>query len=344
MSARDGQGHHVSRVARWGLSVALVGYIVWFLTERPEELSRLRGLETLDVVAITVLHMVYFSIHAYRLRYVIKRCSRRSVPYWQWFRIFMLGGFLNKVIPQAGNIYRGIRLKEEHRVSYSDFTAAFVLFTWFDVWLNVGVAVIGVALLAPYLTLLGVPAIWVLPAVALAVLAAPFLVRAAIAAMSGRIRTAEGIGEKMDAVLAPCRDWRFSLIVVALGVVVFLPMCARIFVVFAALGHDLSVPTVVLFYALLKLSQVVSITPGNLGVQELALGWVAHETGIGMAEGILASALLRVLAYLLLVTFGLASGGWQLVRQGKEWLARKKDLDDQDGHAALARAAEESVD
>jgi hypothetical protein len=70
-----------------------------------------------------------------------------------------------------------------------------------------------------------------------------------------------------------------------------------------------------MFCSLYKLSTYVSITPGNLGLQELACGILGAQvqTG-GMAPGILASVMVRAVSYPVLAVLAISMGGIGLLR------------------------------
>jgi hypothetical protein len=68
------------------------------------------------------------------------------------------------------------------------------------------------------------------------------------------------------------------------------------------------------FYALFKLSFYINLTPGNLGVQEVVWGKLSELMGIGMAQGVLVSAFVRVVSTGVILVLGIALGGWDMLR------------------------------
>lgn len=69
----------------------------------------------------------------------------------------------------------------------------------------------------------------------------------------------------------------------------------------------------------------INLPPGNLGVRKVAFGLLADLTGIGMAEGMLVSALLRVVGYIALFAVALAMGGLGVLRQAERYRSEADD-------------------
>jgi hypothetical protein len=72
-----------------------------------------------------------------------------------------------------------------------------------------------------------------------------------------------------------------------------------------------------LFYSLLKISSAFIIIPGNVGIQEIAFGFLSKEMGTGMAEGILISTVMRVLGTSLIIIIAVIIGGKGLFSKEK---------------------------
>jgi len=69
---------------------------------------------------------------------------------------------------------------------------------------------------------------------------------------------------------------------------------------------------------LLQLATYVAVTPGNLGLQELAFGVLAVGLGSAAVDGVVVSALVRVTGVVAIVAFALPLGGVQALRAGRE--------------------------
>jgi len=314
------------RKIQWFLAVLAIAYIVYYFYHKRHDIDLVLNIRPWALFLIMAFHLVYFAIHSFRLQVVVEKFCGARLRYIHWFRLFMLGGFLNKLLPQAGNIYRAVQLKSYYQVSYTHFATAFVFFTWVDTFLNFSIVSIIIIGTGFSLELAGIQAVYVLPVLALLVMVLPFLLDKVLRNIRIEKDFISSLHKKFSVIVgnfvAAFNDPAFSGKIIVLGLIAFIPMCIRIYVTFLMLDVHLSLQTLVLFYALLKLSQLVNLTPGNLGIQELALGYVSEEAGVGMENGIIAALILRMLAYILLMFCGILFGGIGLIGQKEKYAAQ----------------------
>ncbi|MDJ0951019.1 MAG: lysylphosphatidylglycerol synthase transmembrane domain-containing protein [Alphaproteobacteria bacterium] len=311
----------LSTVISWSVLIGCAGFILHFFSSDRQSLALLAGISPAQIAVLVLLHVVYLGLHGYRYQVVLQKCSGRALAYLAWFRIYVIGRFLNLVVPQMGNVYRGLRLKSELRVSYTSYASGLLSVGWLGAWCNLvaGVAVVG--WLSPDLRVGGLSAFWGLLALTLAVGIGPILLHRVLALIhpSGglgalswlRAKIAEAVGGAVGAL----RDGRYVGAILLLSAAQFAIACAIFFACFEALGITVGAGELVLFYVLLQFSTYVNITPGNLGVQEIAFGLLADAIHIGMGEGMLVSALLRVTGYLALFALALPMGAVDVMRR-----------------------------
>jgi hypothetical protein len=65
------------------------------------------------------------------------------------------------------------------------------------------------------------------------------------------------------------------------------------------------------------ISFFIILTPGNIGIQEIAWGFLSEQMGIGMEIGILMSGFIRLVSMGVLAACGIAFGGVDLIRNRK---------------------------
>jgi putative Mn2+ efflux pump MntP len=83
-------------------------------------------------------------------------------------------------------------------------------------------------------------------------------------------------------------------------------------ILLAATGSVIDLATIGVFYALYRLTFHINITPGNLGIREIAYGLLCAGAHIGMSKGLLISAELRIFSAIILIVIGLAIAGNEL--------------------------------
>ena len=93
---------------------------------------------------------------------------------------------------------------------------------------------------------------------------------------------------------------------------------------FFAAGGGVGWGALMLLQVFNRLSYIVAVTPGNLGINELVYGGVAHATAASLEQGVSVALLMRVIGTLTIVLLGVALGGPQLLF-GKRALLDERD-------------------
>ena len=78
-----------------------------------------------------------------------------------------------------------------------------------------------------------------------------------------------------------------------LGLVSFTNLLAMFMILFWALGADVALHKMVVILIFYKLSRLIVITPGNLGVREWTIGGACALVGIEPGIGLISSLLIR---------------------------------------------------
>ncbi|MBN1757598.1 MAG: flippase-like domain-containing protein [Chitinispirillaceae bacterium] len=309
------------RIIQWGIAGSCFGYILLTLWQQRAYLQTIVRIDPLYLLMILLLLVCYYFLHAYRFRIILQKCSNRYLPYREWFRIFILGLFLNNFIPQMGNVYRSILLKRDHDLPITGYVSSYVSFAWMDLCINMILAGTVVSVTNPALRFSGMKvsvtvllfggafAVMVLPVVIF------FLGYWFDRKFHRRIRLYDKLSGIVKTTLYNLKDLKYVAAVVALGIIVFFEMSTIFLICFRSLGLHSTWSTMALFYALYKVSIYFNITPGNIGVRELAYGLLSEKLHFGMTEGLLVAAVFRVFVYIALFGFAIPMGGIDLLRR-----------------------------
>ena len=308
----------VRRWLPWAVVVAAVAATAWLAARRGEDLALLGAIDAGAVALLVALQAMYLVMQSGRFHVVLVQLADRPVGFWPWLRLFVVGRFLNLFVPQAGNVYRGVELKRRFDVRYTRFFAAFVNAPWVAMVLNFAFGAVLLGALQPSGSVSGVPLWLALGAAAVATAGAPFVFARLLPLVPQRVRWVAWLhgrlGEMLRVTLTSLRDARYVGRVVAWTAAAFVQAVVMLWVCFAALGVTVGLAEVVAFYVLLQLATYVAITPGNLGLQELAFAGLATGMGGGAVEGVLVSGLVRVSGVLALVAAALPLGGVEALR------------------------------
>lgn len=308
--------------ATWLFAAVLLGLSVRLLIRNPEPLRQLAALPPALGVALLPLALLNFVLVAFRMSLAVEQSSQARVPLATWFRIVVLGQFLNLLVPQSGNLYRGVTLKREHGISYTAYATGLFTFIWLDTVFGFALCLLLLLALEPGLRLSGLAVVPLLCAVIVSLIAAPFVA----ARVLGKMRSRAGLLAKVQtlasdllrAAASSLRTPRFMLRFLLASTLVMVDQSIILWLCFRAVGLAIDPETAVLFQVVVKLSNQVIVTPGNLGLTEMAfgvLGAAAH--GGSLSYGIAAALVFRVLFTSCVVVLGVMFGGVGLLRNTK---------------------------
>jgi uncharacterized membrane protein YbhN (UPF0104 family) len=235
-----------------------------------------------------------------------------------------------------GSVYRGVTLKRDYGVSYTDFISANVFFIWTDTLFNFLLAIILVVAVGAQLELFGMPVEYFLLLAFIAVLISPFVASAALAKMPQSSKLLKKLAQVNQQLLVGLKDPSYMLGTTALALISFALMGTVFKLLLVALEVDVSISTLAVFYALYRLTFHVNLTPGNIGVRELAYGLLCAEAHIGMSKGLLISTELRILSILVLLIIGTAVSGKEVASTWRTYRTT--------GRTALEGATEDTPD
>jgi uncharacterized membrane protein YbhN (UPF0104 family) len=303
------------RLIRLVVALVLLGLAVRLVASDPEPLRRLVRTPPWVIAGIAGLIALNQLLMSMRLSLAVEQCGGRGVSQATWFRLTSVGQFLNQFVPQLGNVYRAVVLKRDHGLSYLSYASALFAFVWLDTLMALVIALVVIAVLEPALALLGVPALLVLLLVIAAVAAGPTVLHALFRrfrpSSTSRFRT------RVVTLLATARDAlespRFLVRFFLVNVVTTAVHAGALFLGFLAVGSDIGVGGLVLFQVFIRLSHLVQVTPGNLGVNELAYGLLAHASSATVEQGVGVALLSRAVGTVTVNLLGVACGGGPLL-------------------------------
>ncbi|MBW2254521.1 MAG: flippase-like domain-containing protein [Deltaproteobacteria bacterium] len=306
------------RALSWVVLLASIGLITWFALAHREDFRLLLELRPMLVVVLVGLQVVFLAANALRYLIVLEKCSSRRLQYWYWFRISVVGMLLNTFFPQSGNVYRSVLLKQRYEVAYTRYITGYFSLAWMSLCFNLFLALVTLAAVEPHQRLGGLPALPLLLVMLLGCVMVPVALDRVHRPFVVRIRylawLRSKVGEVLRITVENLGDGVYMTKNVTLALALFLHNCVLFYLAFLAMGIEVDLADLVLFYVLLQLSVYVVVTPGNLGLQELVFGLVGASLGIGMAEGILVSALVRAAGYLALAILAVPLGGMGALR------------------------------
>lgn len=313
----------LKKILRLIIVAICAAYLVGFFIQKREALSIAFKLDYRLILAIIGLQLLYYLLQSYRFQIVVEKCSDRKLPFFPWLKLFVLGRFLNTIFSQTGNVYRSVRLKTDYGISYTKYIGAFASIAWLDTCMNLGIAVVVIAIANPGFQIGKFTAWKILTVLSAVFIVVPILSEILLRKMNFKNNYLTWVRSKLSEVLTVSvrnlRDPIFLLKFFAIGMVIFVRTCILFHLYFRVFDIYVSLPALAVFYALFKLSFFIVLTPGNLGIQEVAWGFLSEQMGFGMAEGVLVSAFIRAIGTAVICTLGLVFGGADLIKHRKEY-------------------------
>jgi len=310
-------------IFRWLIAVACILYLVIFFYKNRDSLQIAFKLDFKIVLYVIILQFIAHLLTNIRFQLIIQKCSSIKLKFFYWIRLYFLGRFLNLVFPQSGNLYRSVKLKKDFGISYTNYISSFASFAWMDTFINFFIAFIVIIIMNPAYKLGPFYACAVLIVFGLTILIVPILAELIFRKLKFKNKKINWLHSKLHEVLlvliSNLKDPVFMSKITILGLAIFIRTSLAFYVYFSIFEINITLPAVVLFTSLYKLTTFIIITPANIGIQEVAYGFLSEQTQIGMASGVIVSATVRVISNTFLIIIGLTLGGLDLVKKRKEF-------------------------
>jgi len=311
--------------------LACIAYLVRFFYQNRDSLQLILRLDVITIFFIVILAVIYLFIYSLRIQIVLEKCSRKKLNYIYLFKLMVLARFLNTVFSQMGNVYRGYRLKKEYDISYTSYISSFVSTLWMDTCFNLYFATVLILILSPEFKIGYFTAWTIFLVIALCVSAVP----PAGNMLLGKIKIEtkflnwahSKLTEVVSVTIINLRDIRYLGSFLLLGVSELILTILGYYILFKGFGIILTFQALLVFYILMSLSLFIAITPGNIGVQEIAFGFISEQMGIGMDKGILASIVARIINFFIIILMGVFFGGIRLLRESKKYTTSEDKVD-----------------
>lgn len=298
------------RFVQWGILILAVGLAIRMVLVDNSDLGRFLGFEIAEVAFILSLYFVMFLSSAAPFVYIIKILYKKNLPFYSWLRIIAVSKISNMIIPQTGMIYKAVTLKGESGLSYTEYVESFALFVWTTTLLDLLLATISIFVFSAGLEISGMRAGTLTGAAFGICILSPIGIFKILQKVNVRVGYLSQIQKKIqtsfEAINQHWRNMKFLGSVALFGLVAFWFSILILKSIFDGIGIEVGYAHLAVLVAIKKISGLLVVTPGNIGVREVIFGLVCESLGIGSADGIMASVLLRVAGYLVFLMIGIA--------------------------------------
>lgn len=308
---RDARPSRVRGIVALVLQLVCVAYVGRVLYRERAELASVLELSAGAIFALLALNTVAHLQRAYEFTYMLRRLGVRE-PFGEGFLLTGAGFLLNHLPFNAGLVMRATVLKRDHALPYTSYLALVMVNALVNVAMAAVMGLLSVAFSAAESSA-RLPLAVAFCAVLLGAVALAFVPTGWVPARSGfvwnRLRTL-GTGIRLVRGDAP----NLAL----LGLLAFTKVAVaavRMWICFGALQTHLSPLAAALLSSTTIVFSLVNVTPGNLGLREVAMAAVSTLLGTSYEVGIAAASIDRAVLLLYTVVSGLP-GLYSLRRRG----------------------------
>ncbi len=299
--------HPYRNCLRWLLAgLCVLGLGVYFYHNRLE-LRLFLSLSIRDAAILTVLFSASLWLYAQTFYQAMSKCVAGRVSFVLFFKTIVTGKMLGLIIPQAGAVYRGILFKQICGVPYTRFISGTFAFAWIDALLNIAIAAAVLAAGDTSMRIAGMPVMLWLAALTVGWFV-PFGIRAMLRSpfCAGRFQSLRlRLVEMLDISVSCLRDKGVMIRLAAAHLANFGVCIAIFYILLRSFGAAASLEVLTLFSVLMKIASYIILTPGNVGVREIAYGYLAAQLHLPPAQGIAVSVFYRLFGTLVLALLGI---------------------------------------
>jgi uncharacterized membrane protein YbhN (UPF0104 family) len=309
------------------LMILIIIYIFYYIINNWQEFFILGSIRLPNIGLLFILFYFSTMVAAVKMLVVYKQLGLKNITLPKWLKIFVLARFLNRVVPQGGNFYRAITLKNHHEFSYRDYTLSFICFTWIDLLVNFFLISVIVILFQPDLR---IGRIYVLPfsiLITLSMVAFPavfYLISKKRKSVPNHKILAK-ILRDLKYTITTTLHYGFLLKVAILSLICTGMVISGFWVAFHSIDIKVSLGELAMFTVIMRMGLIVSITPGNIGVIELAYGYLSVILGLEFSRGLIVAVLTRTVSFIGILSLGILFGGIPLVKSLKRRINREEE-------------------
>jgi uncharacterized membrane protein YbhN (UPF0104 family) len=311
VTEREVRPSRVRGVVALVFQIACVAYVVRVLYRERAELASAFELSLGAIVALLALNAVAHLQRAYEFTYMLRRLGVRE-PFGEGFLLTGAGFLLNHLPFNAGLVMRATVLKRDHALPYASYLALVMV----NALVNVAMAAVMGLLCVAFSAASGnarAPLAAIFSAILAGSLAAAFVPTRWIPERAGfvwnRLRV---LGTGIRLVRGDAANLALLALLAFTKVAV---IAVRMWICFGALQTRLSPLAAALLSSTTIVFSLVNLTPGNLGLRELAMAAVSTLVGTSYEVGIGAATVDRAILLVYTVASGLP-GLYSLRRRG----------------------------
>ncbi len=285
------------------LGFVIIGLLLWYLARHWDSLQSLIHLKLSTLCWLYAVSVIGTFAGSYTIQHLLGAFNVKP-GFWEMFHLNNTVTLLNYLPMKLGTFYRANYLKHHYGLIYAHFG---VLFVYLILLMTMAASIIGLAVLV---------IVYGLSKTETQILAIIFLATLVFFAFLSFVPAPSIRGEgKISVMLRNFISGRSQMtsnkkelvINMLLTAVCFIISSVRLGIIYTSLDQNVHPAGYLVLGAVAYVTMFISITPGSLGLKELALALGAVALGVDFKIGSLAAVIDRAIALLLSFTLGTAS-------------------------------------
>jgi uncharacterized membrane protein YbhN (UPF0104 family) len=285
------------------LGVIIIGLLLWYLAKHWDSLKSLVNLKLSTILYLAIVTAAACFLGSYTIQHLMAVFGIRSA-FWEMFHLYNAATLLNYLPAKFGTFYRANYLKRHYGLIYAHFT---VLFLYLLILMTMAAAVVGLIVLAAVYDL-SQKETFMLAVIFFATLI--FTITFAfipLPAVKGEGKLAVTFRNFTEGRRQMTANKLNLLVNILLTTGCFLLSSVRLGIIYHSMGRDINPAGYFVLGAVAYVTMFLGITPGSLGLRELALALGAVALGVDFNVGSLAAVIDRTIALVWSFTIGIAS-------------------------------------
>lgn len=310
-------------IIRYFVALLMLISISVYFKRNQEMLKFLYNVEIKYCILLFPLIFLSYVVGSANL-FILFKAKYKNIVWLKWFKFHFAKRFLNMHMPQSGNVYEAIKMKEKFGIDIFGYTTSFGAANWFNACFNCTISLVVLLAWTGFSEEMNLSIIFGILLILLLLIVVPllidsFCIRARRIAFPGAVNTC---ASKAHELVRSMREdilkihiflkllfWNSLLFCVSVGI---------LFIGFRTLDVNIALKSLTPFVVLNTMTGLISILPGNIGIVEYAYGFLGSAFNLTISVGILLSLMFRIVTYVVFLVVFMVLASVRVLKQRRE--------------------------
>ena len=269
-----------------------------------EELHQLSNFSAMHITLWIMCQITFTLVTGIKMLIVHKGFGLKDMALFQWLKIFFISRFIASNVSQGGKVYRYVTLKNTYGFTFTKSIGVSTFLLWYDAAFSLGMLVLFLLAYGEPFVLRNVNILHIIFPLWMLCLCGPFVGTMVVSRLPGTGERMQWVRQKFEELTMSfqqiTKNPAFFAVLLMWSGLNFAILCTAMYIFFHGLGiTQMTGVQTGLFSATIISSNILSVTPNNVGIMELIIGLLGETVGVTLANTIVASGGLRILMYII---------------------------------------------